>query len=304
MKKLLPILLFHVILTSVSAKCPSATLVGLTPDECYTLSGRTESWRDADQTCQKKQGHLASVTSATANYLVQTISIEATTAGVWIGGHYETKVGRWLWVDGKRWSYTNWASGQPKRVSGDNCLSYNATSGQWSAAACATQLPYLCKVPPAGGFITEAPLPPSLPTIEPMKCPMGWITLPSSVLCYQAFPYVYAWSDGADACSTYNGKLVSITSRSLQEDINSQFFDACGGGANGDGAGCWIGLYSDDEGIFYWSDGSFYNYTSWESGQPSDNINALAFLDVQKDGQWSALINIVYQQVINRTVRQ
>lgn len=54
------------------------------------------------------QGYLATITSAQENWWIVSNLGGAETLDHWLGGHLED--GRWKWITGESWSYTNWWS--------------------------------------------------------------------------------------------------------------------------------------------------------------------------------------------------
>jgi hypothetical protein len=285
---MLLVLLLPLFFALAQAKCPPGTLQGLTDYDCYLLNGHSLSWSSAEQQCTSKGGHLTSVTNTLVEVLFQSLVAAEIAPAYWIGGYKEVVrgKGKWLWSDGRRWSYTNWAKGQPASSSANaNCVSFNATSGLWFTSDCATSLPYICKVAPVGGFVTGPPLPPLLPTIAqptpPPRCPYRWFTLPSSNLCYRVVENQNTWDKATQLCQNYNGQLVSIPSRDFQDDLQAAAWSTCY-----DANGCWIGLHQNNVTKKYeWADGSPLTYTNWENTHP-DTTNPAVFMDMSLDAEW------------------
>ena len=54
----------------------------------------------------------------------------------------------YLWMDGSKVVYTNWAPGEPNDKSGtENCVEVYIESGQWNDHACTEFVSYVCKMP-------------------------------------------------------------------------------------------------------------------------------------------------------------
>ena len=74
-------------------------------------SGMT--WEKAKAECEKRGGHLATITSQEEQDFIMTI-----TGGtdLWIGGYRDDSY-KWYWVTGEEWGYTNWQEGEPNNSS-------------------------------------------------------------------------------------------------------------------------------------------------------------------------------------------
>lgn len=74
------------------------------------------SWSSAKADCEKKQGHLVTLTSEEENQFVYDTLLDEDSGAVgsrYIIGMYESPEFQWNWVTGESWDYTNWASEQP-----------------------------------------------------------------------------------------------------------------------------------------------------------------------------------------------
>jgi len=81
-------------------------------------------------------GHLVTITSAQEQLFVSSTYVNKQWTHAWLGGYrtYSDSMNLsngWTWITGETWSYTNWAIGQPEKVS-EKCLSMmNYTNGKW-----------------------------------------------------------------------------------------------------------------------------------------------------------------------------
>lgn len=72
-------------------------------------------------------GHLATITSADEQQFIETqVMLGATLDGHWLGGYqdhsapsYSEPSTGWRWITGEAWGYTNWGSGEPNNVGGN-----------------------------------------------------------------------------------------------------------------------------------------------------------------------------------------
>ncbi len=64
--------------------------------------------------CEAMGGQLASITSADEQKAIEALNSSGTK--LWIGG-YRDDDGKWKWVSGETWDYTNWGEGEPNNSS-------------------------------------------------------------------------------------------------------------------------------------------------------------------------------------------
>lgn len=72
------------------------------------------TWEDAKAACEKQNGHLATITSKSEQKFIDKLNKNETR--LWIGG-YRDDDGKWKWVSGEKWKYTNWGDGEPNNSS-------------------------------------------------------------------------------------------------------------------------------------------------------------------------------------------
>ncbi|KAF5896366.1 protein-lysine methyltransferase METTL21C-like, partial [Clarias magur] len=86
---------------------------------------------DAEFYCQKKfpNGHLASVTSKHVHDLMMWLmQRDGGYTRTWIGGLRYLNTGRFVWLDGAQWNYTDWLLGEPNNTSNvENCVELLST---------------------------------------------------------------------------------------------------------------------------------------------------------------------------------
>ena len=72
-------------------------------------------------------------------------------SGAWIGLNDILVEGTFEWVDRSTLSYTNWKSGQPNNVTGQNCVwmrrNDQTEPGTWDDVVCGGSRAYLCERP-------------------------------------------------------------------------------------------------------------------------------------------------------------
>ncbi|XP_040909696.1 C-type mannose receptor 2-like [Toxotes jaculatrix] len=98
------------------------------------------------------------------------------------------------------------------------------------------------------------------------NCPMFWFSFNGR--CYKYIATRMSWADAELHCVSERANLVSIHSLDEQNFVKSliKSFDPAQGFT-------WIGLSdTQKEGRWMWSDGCAVKFTSWNSGEPNDDL--------------------------------
>jgi hypothetical protein len=79
----------------------------------YEVVNLTMSWADAKRYCEERGGYLATITSAGEQAFIENLlAREGSKSVYWLGG-YRSNDGRFQWLTGERFEYSNWMPGQP-----------------------------------------------------------------------------------------------------------------------------------------------------------------------------------------------
>ena len=107
----------------------------------------TSSWGGAQMVCMTKGGHIPSVTSSVQWQKVQDFLAEHKLTSAWLGGSDKRREAEWFWSDGRKWSFTHWAAGQPDNKGFDeDCLM--TENGTWVDTSCDNlNVAVVCEVP-------------------------------------------------------------------------------------------------------------------------------------------------------------
>jgi len=133
-------------------------------NHCYYWSTIRKSWRESEQECENKDGHLAAVTSLEIhNFLMKRVNKDNPHTWFWIGGSDREAENTWKWADGSPWNFTHWANEsrqQPNRAGNNHdCLQIFhkpfATNG-WNDQSCVVYRNFICswKICSASGYTT------------------------------------------------------------------------------------------------------------------------------------------------------
>ncbi|XP_007519627.1 proteoglycan 3 [Erinaceus europaeus] len=112
----------------------------------YVLVLRPRRFRGAQNVCRRcYRGNLVSIHNYSFNYRLQVLSSRVNQAQVWIGGVIRGwfLCKRFSWLDGSRWNFAYWASGQPRGGKG-SCVALCTRGGHWRRARCKKRLSFIC----------------------------------------------------------------------------------------------------------------------------------------------------------------
>ena len=115
-----------------------------------------KNWTEAEDFCQRKGAHLASVTSAAINdYVLKGKGKRS--MPLWIGGSDLEVNGVWKWADCSVWDFTLWRQGEPNNRGAQDCLIYHAGYNRWDDYQCDTHAGFLCGQRICSGLPTGLP---------------------------------------------------------------------------------------------------------------------------------------------------
>ena len=101
-----------------------------------------KTFEDAEATCVKDGGHLASVTAASENEDVVAMSKGELT---WLGGTYNATQESWSWLDGKSWRYDNFEDALVPVDEQKIAVGKKASNYKWTMMNPPARLPFICR---------------------------------------------------------------------------------------------------------------------------------------------------------------
>ena len=111
----------------------------------YKLYQEKKTWADAEDHCQSKGSHLASIlTEEEQNEVAALASVDS---HVWLGGTDQEIEGVWKWTDASTWGYTRWQSGYGNKGHAASCLGIWG-GNWWNDWSCSNEYPFICHSPP------------------------------------------------------------------------------------------------------------------------------------------------------------
>uniref|UniRef100_A0A914UQQ7 Fibrinogen C-terminal domain-containing protein n=1 Tax=Plectus sambesii TaxID=2011161 RepID=A0A914UQQ7_9BILA len=131
-------------------KCPAGWFSsGGSQNACYYVAVQKKKWLDAEDFCTNAgpNSHLISIATdfdnCNVDAAVSSMSFFSNCSQFWLGGHYIALNGRFIWMDGSPWSYSNWCPGQPDI--NQTCVSSAVrTTGCWRTEPCENENCFIC----------------------------------------------------------------------------------------------------------------------------------------------------------------
>ncbi|MBR3417609.1 MAG: carbohydrate-binding protein [Oscillospiraceae bacterium] len=116
--------LLSIVLSAAMAAGMCGTGTAVTADDSaeqnehrYRRFELSMTWDEADAYCKAQGGHLATVTSAGEQALIEDLLESGTKNHYWLGGQLSSR--ELTWITGETVEYTHWAGGQPDNYFGD-----------------------------------------------------------------------------------------------------------------------------------------------------------------------------------------
>lgn len=230
------------------------------------------TWLDAVSECSNNGEQLVIISSSYENAFVAAqlgLSVEE---GLYWTGLSDTKTqGYYQFIDGTVPTYVNWAPGQPNDKTGLCVAMYSGSdtlTGMWTDNGCYVALPYICEKPADGATLAPVTtIPPTLPTDT--GCEDDWIGYGESCfLIKNGEENQMNQYDAQTECENIGGYLASFSAPKEEEYLVSRYNALY----PGDTGTFWIGLSDEnDEGQWFWLDGSPVVYVNWAPGEPNNH---------------------------------
>lgn len=106
------------------------------------------SWDDAQRWCTDMGGNLASITNEKEQAVITWLMGRDLGNGVerfWVGGTDRQSEGRWEWIAGEDFRYSNWAKDQPSEVSDKEDYLYVNANGRWAVGMSFYSSPFVAQ---------------------------------------------------------------------------------------------------------------------------------------------------------------
>lgn len=110
-KKMILPFVFALMSAAITVSAASATDMQNYNGHSYKVFHENKTWSEAKAACEKMGGHLVTITSKKENEFVNSLKGLSRRTNYWLGGQEVS--GKWTWITGEKWSFTNWGSNQP-----------------------------------------------------------------------------------------------------------------------------------------------------------------------------------------------
>lgn len=192
-------------------------------DHRYQIFGETLSWEQAKAACEAMGGHLATITSASEQRVIENLNDQE--KNLWIGASCDGN-GNWSWVTGEQWSYTNWNDGEPNNSSNvlpnENCAALWPKG--WNDLAndnLYEQSGYICEWDSTDATVIQESLPGWFYCIT-VGGRADWKIMPENDGSFHSICVVWDWGDNGQGYSNGTGYITGITGVfSEVEKVNS-----------------------------------------------------------------------------------
>ena len=234
----------------------------------YEYYNKKMTWNQAYKFCEKKGGHLVTVTSQEENDFIVGLA-NLSSGNVWTGGKTFDSSKTGIWITGEPFEYTNWmnSTGSETKDSIAMRFSYSAFSSstpKWAAYASNTQAYFICEYED----VDESKYTPIYQ--ENYNGHEYWF-----------FDDIVDWQTAKKICEAKGGYLAVPNNADENSMITSNMNHTSNEWA-------WIGI-TDIAEENVWKDvkGNSLRYANWSSSQP-DNYNGIEdYVHIYADGTWN-----------------
>ncbi len=270
-----------------NAQTFSIDYTSLTPTKTISYNGhkyeyydQAMTWNQAYRVCEKKGGHLVTVSSEEENNLIYELASQYNKDYCWLGlTHFG---GKWDWIDSTKLEYTNWASSEPNNSGGEeNYAQYRVSSSAktWNDVSITSSYQMRC------GFICEYDK--STVNADNYTPTKAFSYLDKE---YEIYDIGVDWQTAEEICEKKGGHLVVI-----DEEIENAILSVYLSYTNK--SEYWMGITdNENEGIWKTFDGKSLTYTNWRDGDPSNDFNAEQYaVFCKEDNKWIDLKGFSFQ---------
>ncbi|XP_054027132.1 macrophage mannose receptor 1 [Dryobates pubescens] len=254
-------------------KCPRGWVAYA--GHCYRLYRTPKIWKEAQTSCRKEDGELASIHNVEEqSFTVSQLGYKPDDK-LWIGLSDFRVPMYFEWSDGTPVTYTKWHHREPAHT-GDkaDCILMKGQDGSWADSPCEMKLGYLCKRKPLAGESGAG-------EVTYPGCQKGWVK--HGFYCYSLGQLPATFSEAKKICEENKGYLATVRDRYEQAFLTSVI------GFN-PAKYFWIGLSdTEEQGTFSWANGDVVIFTHWNLGMPGGEPGCVAMVTGSSAGLWDVM---------------
>ncbi|XP_064170944.1 C-type mannose receptor 2-like [Anguilla rostrata] len=254
---------------SLTGACPQGWKSSGTLRNCYKVfhfsqQDQKQSWQRAHLFCRQHGAHLLSIADFEEEQFVWQVLHEAFGESedheqhwFWIGLNRRNPddKGSWKWSDGLGYSYHNFGR-YFHEYDIRQCAVADLGTMQWMAIQCESELDWICKIPK--GAVKAEP-----DVTEEESSSQQWLKFQDAE--YKIFDHRSTWNQAERICTWFHSSLVSVHSPEEQAFLMQTLQKE----TKVEGHLWWVGLHTqENDGRFYWADGTVLNYVTWAAGKP------------------------------------
>lgn len=238
----------------------------------YEYFNYNTTWKQAEKICNLYGGHLVTITSQKEQDFINQLISNYSNQFCWVGATDENSEGKWKWITGEEFSYTNWATNEPNNANGEENYMHLNNSGRWNDIHY-TGNEYTF------GFICE------YDKIDPNDY-IPYQSIEFDGKKYEFFDYSLTWEQAYNVCEQKGGHLVTIGSDKendiIWNTINNSSIEKF-----------WIGATDKiTESNWEWITGEPIEYTNWNSEEPNNSKGFENYAEIiSYSGKWNDVYN-------------
>ena len=245
----------------------------------YLFFSGEYSWEQARLICEGLGGHLATITSQEEDDICYQLYKNSGVKACWLGASDLDIEGRWKWVTGEAWSFSNWGGEEPNGGTKENYLNYyeDYENGRWNDCGDEkNKYPFICE------WESE--------NVEAVANKYGFVKSSDIIYkdafyynghLYKVFEYSMSSSEAKQYCENIGGHMATISSSEEDKAVFSYILKT--GKTN-----CVLGGTDEvTEGLWVWQNGESFSYSNWNEGEPNDQ-NGEDYLQYSSaNGRWN-----------------
>lgn len=220
----------------------------------YELYNTSVAWKEAFQYCEQQGGHLVTINSQSEQDFINGLISNSAYPRIWAGGMDGYTEGRWQWITGESFSYSNWGSDEPNNSNDEDYLMLSRGDGKWNDVADVfnnTENNY--------SFICEYD-----DVIDSARVRLEK-NFNYNNHRYEVYSGSLDWLSAKLFCEQKGGHLVTITTTGENSAINTNVKSL-------NHEAYWLGLTDvEHESKWHWITDEAYTYKNWSDKEPNNS---------------------------------